>query len=83
MKSLVTFKFRSEKNDALSKYPALFTPRTNHPNIYLSGLQTIQYINHCRVQKEYQRYSKVHEAGFYASQKTAISYQTIELLTSD
>ena len=39
--SLVTLKFRSEKKDALSKYPALFIPTINHLNIYLSMLQTI------------------------------------------
>lgn len=81
--SLVTLKFRSEKKDELSKYPALFIPTINHLNIYLSMLQTILYINHCRVQNEYRCYSKVHEAAFYASQKTAISYHTIELLTYD
>ena len=70
--------------DTLSKYPTSFIPTTNHPNIYLSMFQTIQYINHCRVQNaEYRRYSKVHETAFYASQKTAISYHTIALLTSD
>lgn len=41
MESLVTLKFRSEKKDALSKYPALFIPTINHLNIYLSMLQTI------------------------------------------
>lgn len=73
----------SAAKNTLSKYPAYFLAITNHANICPFVLQTAQYINRYGFQNEYRRYCKLHKTAFHASQKTAISYHTIELLTSD